>query len=258
MCRPIRIFMFLLLVSMWTASLFTTPSQVRAQAEQPGGSFLGHIVQPGEDLDTIAVLYQTTASALAQENQLSMPVQLVPGQLLRIRSWGSQPQASDSSSVEPTALEADPQAEPQQILTGEKWIDVDLSEQTLIAYQGDTPVKSFSISSGVANHPTVTGSFHIWAKVALQDMTGGSRAAGDYYYTVDVPWVQYFYADYSIHGTYWHDNFGHPMSHGCINMRVEEARWLFEWAAPSMDAPMVANGGWLHPSEGGTRVEVHD
>jgi len=259
MCRSMRIFMFLLLVSMWTASLFTTPYLVKAQAEQPGGSFLGHIVQPGEDLDTIAALYQTTASALAHENQLSMPIQLVPGQLLRIRSWGSQPLAPDSSGVEPTVPEAYPQAEPQweEELTGEKWIDINLTEQTLTAYQGDTAVRSFLISSGGGDHATVTGSFRVWAKVARQDMSGGSRAAGTYYYVPNVPWVQYFYADYSIHGADWHNDFGWAVSHGCVNMRVEEARWLFEWAEPSMDAAMVESGTWLFPEGNGTRVEVH-
>jgi lipoprotein-anchoring transpeptidase ErfK/SrfK len=260
MCRSMRIFMFLLLVSMWTASLFTTPGQVKAQAEGPGVPFQGHIVQPGEDLHTIAALYQTTASALADENQLSVQSPLVPGQLLRIRSLGAQPLAPGSSGVEPAVPEASPQTEPQweEELTGEKWIDIDLSEQRLTAYQGDTAVRSFSISSGGTGHETVTGSFRIWAKVARQDMSGGSRAAGTYYYVPNVPWVQYFYADYSIHGADWHNNFGWAVTHGCVNMRVEEARWLFEWAAPRMDAAMVESGTWLFPSGDGTRVEVHD
>jgi len=249
MSRTMRFFIFLLLITMSAASLFSTPYTVKAQTEEPSASFLGHIVEPGEDLDTIAAHYQTTAAALIEENQLSVPVQLVPGQLLRIHSWGAPPVAPD----------ANPQAAPQpQVLTGEKWIDVDLSEQTLTAYQGDTVVKSFSISSGLPAHPTVTGSFHIWAKVSRQLMKGGSRAAGDYYYLPDVPWVQYFYEDYSIHGTYWHNNFGHPMSHGCINMQTDDAHWLFEWATPSMDEAMVTSGSWLFPSEGGTRVEVHE
>jgi lipoprotein-anchoring transpeptidase ErfK/SrfK len=254
-----RIFIFLLLVSLWTASLFMTPHLVKAQAEQPGGSFLGHIVQPGEDLDSIAARYQTTAAALAEKNHLSAPIQLVPGQLLRIQSWDEQPETPNAPSDEPSVHEENPQTEPNpEVPSGEKWIDIDLSEQTLTAYQGDAVVKSFMISSGVANHPTVTGTFHIWAKVARQTMTGGSRAAGDYYDLPGVPWVQYFYEDYSIHGTYWHSNFGHPMSHGCINMQTDDAQWLFEWAAPSMDAAMVTSGGWLLPSEGGTRVEVHN
>ena len=89
-------------------------------------------------------------------------------------------------------------------------------------------------------------------------MSGGSRAAGTYYNVPNVPWVQYFYADYSIHGADWHNDFGRPVSHGCVNMRVEEARWLFEWAEPSMDAEMIENATWLFPAGDSTRVEVHD
>jgi lipoprotein-anchoring transpeptidase ErfK/SrfK len=123
---------------------------------------------------------------------------------------------------------------------GEKWIDIDLSDQVLTAYQGDTAVRYFIISSGKSSTPTVTGSFRIYSRTELQDMSGGSKAAGDYYFQADVPWVQYFYQDYAIHGAYWHHMFGTPIGHGCINMRVEESRWLYEWTGAT-----------------GARVEVH-
>lgn len=138
----------------------------------------------------------------------------------------------------------EPQANKQpvreQTLTGEKWIDVNLSEQVLTAYQGDTVVRTFVISSGSARYPTVTGSFRTYARTELQDMWGGSKEAGDYYFQPDVPWVQYFFEDYAIHGAYWHNNFGTPTGHGCINMRVEDSRWLYEWTGVT-----------------GIRVEVH-
>lgn len=144
--------------------------------------------------------------------------------------------------------------------SGEKWIDVDLSEQRLFAYEGDSVVRVFSISSGATKTPTVTGSFRIYAKIVEQDMSGGSVAAGDYYYQEDVPWVQYFFEDYSIHGAYWHNMFGQRTGHGCINMRVEEARWLFDWAEPEMDPTGMTSEGWLFTSASrtGTRVEVHE
>jgi lipoprotein-anchoring transpeptidase ErfK/SrfK len=254
MGRFMRIFVFLLLTCVWTASLLTTPSHVQAQG--PSGTFLGHIVQAGEELEGIAAQYHTTAAAIAQENQLSLPAQLVPGQVLRIRGWDSPP---DASAGDPAAPPAGQQAVPlwEQNLPGEKWIDINLTEQTLSAYVGDVAVRTFVISSGAPGHETVTGSFRIWAKVARQDMSGGSRAAGTYYYAPNVPWVQYFYADYSIHGADWHNDFGWPVSHGCVNMRVDEARWLFEWAAPSMDGAMVESGRWLFPTGNSTRVEVH-
>jgi lipoprotein-anchoring transpeptidase ErfK/SrfK len=227
---------------------------------QANGSFLGHIVEAGETLESIAARYHTTPAALIEENRLSEPVQLVAGQLLRIRAWGSEPVGSDAPSGAPSAPAVDPQAIPlwEQELTGEKWIDINLTEQKLTAYQGDIAVRSFWISSGGTGHETVTGSFRIWAKVSRQDMSGGSRAAGTYYYVPNVPWVQYFYADYSIHGADWHNNFGWPVSHGCVNMRVEEAHWLFEWAEPSLDPAMVESGTWHFPGSEGTRVEVHE
>jgi lipoprotein-anchoring transpeptidase ErfK/SrfK len=253
-----RVFTLLLLVSMSTASLFSMPHVVKAQ--QSSGSFLGHIVEAGEDLESIAARYHTTAAALVQQNHLSTPVQLVPGQLLRIYNWGDQPAAYVPPAVPGQAAPAvNPQPDPlwEQELTGEKWIDINLTQQTLTAYQGETAVRTFVVSTGGTGHETVTGSFRVWAKVARQDMSGGSRAAGNYYYVPNVPWVQYFYADYSIHGADWHNDFGWPVSHGCVNMRVDEAHWLFEWAEPKLDATMVENATWHFPSGDGTRVEVH-
>ena len=106
-----------------------------------------------------------------------------------------------------------------------RWIDVDLTNQMLYAYDGDTLVKSFLVSTGVAAHPTVTGQYHIYVKYLSTLMTG------DDYYLPDVPYTMYFYEGYGIHGTYWHNNFGHPMSHGCINMRTSDAEWMFDWAS---------------------------
>ena len=110
---------------------------------------------------------------------------------------------------------------------GERWIDVNLSEQRVFAYEGDVVVNSFIVSTGVAQTPTVTGDYRIWAKVRVQDMSGPG------YYLRDVPYVMFFYEDYALHGTYWHNNFGTPMSRGCVNLKVDDAAWLFSWAAVS-------------------------
>lgn len=106
-----------------------------------------------------------------------------------------------------------------------RWIDVDLTNQMLYAYDGDTLVNSFLVSTGVAAHPTVTGQYHIYVKYVSTLMTGPG------YYLPDVPYTMYFYEGYGIHGTYWHNNFGHPMSHGCVNMRTADAEWMFNWAS---------------------------
>ena len=115
----------------------------------------------------------------------------------------------------------------------ERWIRVDLSEQIVVAYEGKKPVRAFIISSGLSRTPTVTGEFRIITKVSSQTMSGGSGAYA--YYLPGVKWVQYFYRDYGFHGTYWHNNFGQPMSHGCINMTNADAKWLFDWAGPAWD-----------------------
>ena len=106
----------------------------------------------------------------------------------------------------------------------ERWIDVDLSSQSVSAYEGKNSVNTFIVSTGTWQHPTVTGQFHIYVKYRYTDM------AGPGYYLPDVPYTMYFYDGYGLHGTYWHSNFGTPMSHGCINLRTEDAAWLYNWA----------------------------
>ncbi len=107
---------------------------------------------------------------------------------------------------------------------GVRWIDVNLTKQRLYAYEGNTIVASFLVSTGVRQFPTVTGQFHIYLKFVSTLM------AGDGYYLPNVPYTMYFYKGYGIHGTYWHHNFGHPMSHGCVNMYTPDAKWMFYWA----------------------------
>jgi lipoprotein-anchoring transpeptidase ErfK/SrfK len=108
---------------------------------------------------------------------------------------------------------------------GGRWIDVNLSQQMVYAYEGDTVVNSFVVSTGVAGTPTVTGRYKIYVKNRMQDMSGPG------YYLRDVPWVMFFYGDYGLHGTYWHNNFGVPMSRGCVNLTIDDAAWLFSWAS---------------------------
>jgi len=137
----------------------------------------------------------------------------------------------------------------------ERWIFVDLSDQRVVAYEGREPVRWFSVSTGKAETPTVTGMFRMWAKIPMQDMSGGNAVTG-YYYLEDVKWAQYFYGDYGFHGTYWHDNFGTPMSKGCVNMRDEDAEWLFKWAGPYWSGQT----NWLFPDryDEGTLVVIQE
>jgi hypothetical protein len=116
-----------------------------------------------------------------------------------------------------------------------KWIEVDLTNQILYAHEGGARVFTTLISSGLAWHPTPTGTFYVERKLISDLMAGGSGA--DAYYLPGVPYVMYFIGGYSIHGTYWHNNFGHPMSHGCVNAPTPAAQWLYNWAP--MGTPVV-------------------
>ena len=130
------------------------------------------------------------------------------------------------------AIADEPSSEVQEPNDG-RWIDVNLSAQQIYAYEGDTLVNSFIVSTGVYNTPTATGEFQIYVKVPMQDMSGPG------YYLPDVPWVMFFHDEYGFHGTYWHNNFGTPMSRGCINLRMDDAEWLYQWA--SVGTPVVVH-----------------
>lgn len=108
-----------------------------------------------------------------------------------------------------------------------KWIEIDLSSQSLRAYAGNRVVYSTRISSGVARYPTVQGTFRVYSKVRSQRMRGGTGR--DRYDIPNVPHVMYFYSAYAIHGAYWHNNFGRPMSHGCVNLPLGIAATLYNW-----------------------------
>jgi len=104
-----------------------------------------------------------------------------------------------------------------------RYIDVNLSEQTLYAFEGTTLVNQFLISSGISSHPTPTGEFSVYSKTRAQTMDGPG------YSLPNVEWISWWSSDYSIHGTYWHNNFGTPMSHGCLNASNADAEWIYNW-----------------------------
>lgn len=135
----------------------------------------------------------------------------------------------------------------------EKWIEVSLDEQKLRAWEGNKLIMEFPISSGLWA-PTPKGTFNIWHKTRNQTMSGGSKELGTYYYLPNVPNNMFFHKGYAIHGAYWHNNFGHPMSHGCVNSPLASVAQLFEWAGPVV-APgeNVAHASAENP---GTKVVV--
>ncbi|MFN8470674.1 MAG: L,D-transpeptidase family protein [Anaerolineae bacterium] len=105
-----------------------------------------------------------------------------------------------------------------------RWIEVSLSKQEMVAWEGETPVLVSRVSTGVPAHPTVLGTFRIYTKIRSQAMSGPG------YYLPNVPYVMFFHGAYGLHGTYWHSNFGHPMSHGCVNLPTNIAAWVYDWA----------------------------
>lgn len=119
---------------------------------------------------------------------------------------------------------------------GAKRIEVNLANQHVYAFEGNSLLFDFIVSTGKW-YPTPRGTFTIERKVRAQKMSGGNKANNTYYYLPNVPWVMFYgnsqipwYRGFSFHGTYWHNNFGQPMSHGCINMKTPEAEQLFAWA----------------------------
>ncbi|MEM6961787.1 MAG: L,D-transpeptidase [Myxococcota bacterium] len=154
------------------------------------------------------------------------------------------------------------QAAPLEDVTpGERWIDIDLGQQTLVAYEGERPVFATLISSGRAyrpgdeeNYETPTGVFRVTSKHLTHTMDGDSVGDGPYSIE-DVPYVMYFKLAYALHSAFWHNLFGRPRSHGCVNMSPLDARWLFEWASPHL--PLGWHGAYPLEEPGGTRIRIH-
>ena len=175
----------------------------------PPTATTAHTVRRGDTLSGIAWRYGTTIAALVRANGLANVNFILPGQRLTIAGQAGSPTLATNPNP-PTG--------------GAKWIDVDLTQQRLRAYQGKTVVLSSLVSTGRPPYYTPTGRFSIRTKLRAQTM------AGPGYYLRNVPHVMYFYGGYAIHGAYWHNLFGTRTSHGCVNMNLPDAAWLYGWA----------------------------
>ncbi|MBI2007300.1 MAG: L,D-transpeptidase [Candidatus Blackburnbacteria bacterium] len=143
----------------------------------------------------------------------------------------------------------------------ERWIEVDLSEQKLIAWDGETKFLETKMSSGLPWSPTPKGEFRIWTKFKYTKMEGGQGKY--YYYLPNVPYVMFFensevpgYKGYGLHGTYWHNDFGTPRSHGCVNLPTPIAEKLFYWTGP--DLPSEKWAMRASDQNPGTRIVIHE
>ncbi|MDP3276672.1 MAG: L,D-transpeptidase [Deltaproteobacteria bacterium] len=122
----------------------------------------------------------------------------------------------------------------------ERWIDVDIASQTLIAYEGAEPVYATMVSTGAERFATATGSFRVWGKYLAHTMDNTeNQSLPNHFRLGDVPYVQFFDGDRGLHGVYWHDQFGTPRSHGCVNLAPNDARWLFRFTAQPLPP------GWI-------------
>lgn len=151
---------------------------------------------------------------------------------------------------------------PPNLGPDEKWIDVDLKSQTLVASHGDIPVYATIVSTGrhddrdpSKDHRTKTGSFRIREKHISATMDDDSASDGPYSIQ-DVPWIMYFEGSFALHGAFWHSRFGHERSHGCVNMTPYDAREVFRWVGPKL--PTGWHGVKATEANPGTRVIVHD
>ena len=139
---------------------------------------------------------------------------------------GALPTYSEELWIPPVITPGAPPAGPMP--GAPKTILVSISEQAMWAFEGSDVVMKTYVSTGKERFDTPTGTFYVNTKVPVQDMEG--VIGGEYYNVPEVPDVLYFTnVGHAIHGTYWHQNFGNPMSHGCVNLPMETAEWLYDW-----------------------------
>lgn len=129
-------------------------------------------------------------------------------------------------------------AAPAGLGARERWVDVDRATQMLVAMEGGAPVFATLVSTGRGEHPTQPGEHRVWSKLATTDMSNAGdneiMTATALYTAARVPWVMFFHEDQGLHGVFWHDLFGRPRSHGCVNMAPRDAAWLFQWSPPAL------------------------
>jgi hypothetical protein len=156
-----------------------------------------------------------------------------------------------------------PGERPKEVGPRERWLDVDISEQTVVVFEGDRPVYATLLSSGKESkvkekdHSTPRGMWRVREKHVVSTMDGDGTAAGDLPYSIeDVPYIMYFHKSYATHGAFWHRNYGVQMSHGCVNLAPLDAKWIFFYADPQL--PQGFHGNWSTEENPGSMVVVHD
>lgn len=174
-----------------------------------------YVVRPGEYLSQIARNFGISWTTLAAANNITDPNRVEAGTTLVIPNGAV---AINSGLIDPNSF-----VPPGAHIGVGREVVVVLSTQMTYAYENGILLRSVRVSTGLPATPTVQGDYKVYAKYESQLM------AGPGYYLPGVPWIMYFYQGYALHGAYWHTNWGNPMSHGCVNMPIEESRWFYDF-----------------------------
>ena len=214
--------------------------------------FPTHVVGDAESLASIARRFGVREEDVRQFNALAPATEPETGSELLI------PPLDTVVSLRVNAV--NPESLGQLVRLKERWVEIDLAAQQAIAYEGMMPVRRMDVSTGQPGAPTATGLFRIWAKTEVQDMSQGSRATDQYEFLDDVPWVQYFYQDFALHGAYWSLPAGTPSSNGNVLLREDDAEWLFTWTSPNGQSGFEARKGWVlgDAPQSGTLLYIHE
>ncbi|MEM9727150.1 MAG: L,D-transpeptidase [Myxococcota bacterium] len=204
-----------------------------------GSPFRGVALQPGEPLDVAWVLPRSAKvhdkpggrveGKRARYDVVHVEGVRGPWAKLREGGWVRAGSLARTSATTP----------PDGVGEDDRWIDVDVSQQVLVAYVGTTPAFATLVSTGRATKASETplGEFPLWAKLDFTDMDDIERTDIPQNYSIeDVPWVQFFKGSYGFHAAFWHDDFGRRRSHGCINLSPADARTLFRFTEPVLPA----------------------
>ncbi len=224
-----------------------------------GSAFKGAKLERGRPLDIAwvsirpAKVFEKPQGRVLQrlDRHAVVRVQAKKGGWVRLRSGGWMQRAA---LARPELV-----APPEGIGPTERWIDIDIEQQVLIAYEGRTPTFATLVSTGrdTKESQTPLGTFQIWAKLDFTDMDDLERTDVDKNYAIqDVPWVQFFKGSYGFHAAFWHDDFGRRRSHGCINLSPADARYLFSFTHPVL--PPGWNAILPVPADRPTTVQVRD
>ncbi len=189
-------------------NMINVPAPTPAPETSYNGPTTTYMVQPGQELGLIAKDFNVSIADIAALNGIDDPDFIYPGETLTI----------------PAAGEYVPTPPPAPTNVGRS-IVVSTEDQRIYAYQDGQMVRTHLVSTGLPDTPTVKGDFKIYVKYLADDMSGPG------YFLPQVPYTMYFYEGYGIHGTYWHNAFGRPISHGCVNLPTDEAQWFYDFAS---------------------------